>query len=275
VTNYWSLSDAEAAEALQEFLAERGPALERFRQALESDGQDPDVVLDDTVKSLRPLWSWVMSVVTERETEEMELVAVEAPSWLRHCVGSKPTVSRESVVIVDGLISYVCRVVERSAPHARWRVGHRPIKSWVWENHPVLAVGDDGWALGELVQRTAQPTGGRIRSQDNALALQVKAFIDQLNRAHSATGEDEPLVEVEDLGADPLRGRELEVSFREDIAHEYSRVVDRMVKNLAKEDGITGVIREDREVLLVATPSWDTTRLEEWVTRYLEAKIQD
>jgi len=272
VTNYWSLSDAEAAAALQEFLDERGPALERFRQALEADGQDLDVVLDDTVKSLRPLWSWVMSVVIERETEEM---AVEAPSWLRYCVGSKPTLSRESVVIVDGLISYVCRVVERSAPHARWRVGQSPTKSWVWQNHPVLAVGDDGWALGELVQRTAQPTGGRIRSQDNALALQVKAFIDQLNRAHSDTGGDEPLVEVEDLGEDPLRGRELEVSLREDIAHEYSRMVDRMVKNLAKEDGITGVIREDREVLLVATPSWDTNRLEEWVTRYLEAKIQD
>jgi hypothetical protein len=31
-----------------------------------------------------------------------------------------------------------------------------------------------------------------------------------------------------------------------------------MVKKLAKENGITGVIREDREVLLVATPSWDT-----------------
>jgi hypothetical protein len=275
VTNYWSLSDAEAAAALQEFLDERGPALERFRQALEADGQDLDVVLDDTVKSLRPLWSWVMSVVTERETEAMELAAVEAPSWLRYCVGNKPTLSRESVVIVDGLVSYVCRVVERSAPHARWRVGKSPTKSWVWENHPVLAVGDDGWALGELVQRTAQPTGGRIRSQDNALALRVKAFIDQLNRTHSDTGGDEPLVEVEDLGEDPLRGRELEVSLREDIAHDHSRVVDRMVKNLAKEDGITGVIREDREVLLVATPSWDTNRLEEWVTRYLEAKIQD
>ena len=62
---------------------------------------------------------------------------------------------------------------------------------------------------------------------------------------------------------------------REDVAHEYSRVVDRMVKNLAKENGITGVIREDREVLLVATVIWDTNRLEEWVSRYLKAKIHD
>ena len=275
MTDYWSLSDAEAAAALQEFLDERGPALERLRQALEADGQDPNVVLDGTVKSLRTLWPWVKSVLTERGAEAMKLAAVEAPSWERYCVGNKPTLSRESITIVDGLISYVCRVVERGAPQARWRVGNRPIASWVWQNHPVLAVGDGGWALGELVQRPAQPIGGRIRLEDNMLSLQVKAYIDHLNRADRTTGEDEPLVEVEDLGADAIRGRELEVSLREDVAHEYSRVVDRMVKNLAKENGITGVIREDREVLLVATVIWDTNRLEEWVSRYLKAKIHD
>jgi hypothetical protein len=42
---------------------------------------------------------------------------------------------------------------------------------------------------------------------------------------------------------------------------------------LAKEEGSTGVIREDREVLLVATPTWDTSQLQEWVTRYLQDKI--
>lgn len=128
---------------------------------------------------------------------------------------------------------------------------------------------------GELVQRTAQPLGGRIRSKDDDLALRVEAYIDELNRTGSGIYEDELLVEVEDLGEDPLRGRELEVSLREDIGHEYSRVVDRMVKKMAKEDGITGVIREDREILLVATSSWSTTQLEEWVARYLEEKIRD
>ncbi|ALV42517.1 hypothetical protein AU252_16325 [Pseudarthrobacter sulfonivorans] len=62
---------------------------------------------------------------------------------------------------------------------------------------------------------------------------------------------------------------------REDIANEYSREVDRLVKTLAKEDGITGVVREDREVLLVATPSWDTAQLQEWLTRYIETNIHN
>lgn len=48
-----------------------------------------------------------------------------------------------------------------------------------------------------------------------------------------------------------------------------------MVKNQAKENGITGAIREDREVLLIATPTWKIERLEDWVTRYLAAKIRD
>ncbi|WP_157769009.1 MULTISPECIES: hypothetical protein [Pseudarthrobacter] len=65
------------------------------------------------------------------------------------------------------------------------------------------------------------------------------------------------------------------MSLREDIANEYSREVDRLVKTLAKEDGITGVVREDREVLLVATPSWDTAQLQEWLTRYIETNIHN
>lgn len=275
MTDYWNLGAAGAALALQEFLDERGPALERFRQSLEVDGQDPDVVLDDTVGSLRRIWPWVKSVLTERERAAEEPAAANAPSWLRYCVGDKPALSRASVEIVDGLISYVCRIVERAAPHARWRVGHHPVKSYVWQNHPVLAVGDTGWALGEMVQRTAQPIGGRILSQDAELALRIGAVIDNLNQVASGIREDEPLVEVEDLGQDPRRGRELELSLREDIAHKHTRVVGRMVKDLAKEDGVTGVIREDREVLLVATVTWETTRLHEWVTRYLEEKIRD
>ena len=87
--------------------------------------------------------------------------------------------------------------------------------------------------------------------------------------------EEEPLVEVEDLGDAGLRGRELEVSLREDSGHEHNRVVGRQVKALKQEDGITRAIREDREVLLVATPTWSTDRLQECVSSYPEDKFRD
>lgn len=48
-----------------------------------------------------------------------------------------------------------------------------------------------------------------------------------------------------------------------------------MIKALKQEDGITRVIREDREILLVATPTWSIDRLQEWVARYLQDNIRD
>lgn len=120
----------------------------------------------------------------------------------------------------------------------------------------------------------AAAVSGRLPSDDDKLARMAAAAIKQLNGNDGETVvEDEPLIEVEDLGEDALRGRELEVSLREDIAKEYSREVDGLVKTLAKEDGITGVVREDREVLLVAIPSWDTAQLQEWLTRYIETNM--
>jgi len=65
------------------------------------------------------------------------------------------------------------------------------------------------------------------------------------------------------------------VSLREDIVHEHNRVVGRVIKALKQEDGITRVIREDREVLLVATPDWSTDRLQRWVVGYLEENVRD
>ena len=45
MTDYMNLSAAGAALALQEFLDERGPALEHLRDSLVADGRDPDVLL--------------------------------------------------------------------------------------------------------------------------------------------------------------------------------------------------------------------------------------
>lgn len=186
--------------------------------------------------------------------------------------GTEPTLSPESVAIVNGVISYLCRVVEQGAPGAQWRVGHHRIKSYMWQNHPVVVHDSEEVPLAALVPGIARgQANGQLPSDDDKPERMAAAVIKGLNGINEETVvEDEPLIEVEDLGEDALRGRELEVSLREDIAHEYSRMVDHMVKNLAKEDGITGVIREDREVLLVTTPSWNTTQLQEWVTRYLQ-----
>jgi hypothetical protein len=49
MTNNRDLTKAKAAAALQEFLDERGPALERLRERLMAEGQDPSAFLDGTI----------------------------------------------------------------------------------------------------------------------------------------------------------------------------------------------------------------------------------
>jgi hypothetical protein len=276
MTLYPKMKKQEAVAALQEFLDERPQALERLTQLLTEHSVDT-VDLDGTVESLIPLWRWVKSVLRERTADTGQSDTSTNPSWLRYELDAEPTLSSESIALIDGVISYLCHVVEQGAPSAQWRVGYHRIKSYRWQNYPVLASDGEEVALAHLLPGLARGTAsGSFSSDDDKLARMAVAAIKRLNGVDEETvAEPEPLVEVEDLGEDALRGRELEVSLRDDIAHEYSRVVDRMVKTLAKEDGITAVVREDREVLLVATPGWTTTQVQEWVTGYLEAKLSD
>lgn len=143
-----------------------------------------------------------------------------------------------------------------------------------------LLVGDQSFTQydGGYCTRSAAYSGKAVDAASPVFPSHVKGWlscgvIEQLDRG-GRMAEEEPLVEVEDLGDDELRGRELEVSLREDIGHGHNRVVGRMVKALKQEDGITRVIREDREVHLVATPT-RTDRLQAWVSSYREDKIRD
>ena len=192
------------------------------------------------------------------------------------------SLSLESLFLLDGLVSYLAGVVQQHAPQARWEIAHHRIKRYHLNKHPVLVsdTGKDHNYLPGLprVHAYGSLTGFR-ESPDDTMADYARDLIEQLNRGDQPDAEemaeDEPLVEVEDLGDDQLRGRELEVSLREDIVHEHSRVVGRMIKALKQEDGISRVIREDREVLLIATPDWSTSRMEQWVADYLEENVRD
>jgi hypothetical protein len=181
------------------------------------------------------------------------------------------------------VVSYLGDVVQRHVPEARWEIAHHRIKRYHLNKHPVLVTGsgEDHHHLPGLprVQAYSHLTGYR-ESPGDAMASYARRLIETLNRGdhpgeEEELAEDEPIVEVEDLGEDELRGRELEVSLREDIVHEHNRVVGRMIKALKQEDGITRVIREDREVLLVATPDWSASRLQKWVAAYLEEYVRN
>lgn len=272
--SYQKMTKQEAAAALQEFLEERPRALENLRQLL-GERSGGTVTLDWTVESLIPLWCWVKSVLTERTTEPTDIEVSAGPTWLRYRVGTEPTLSSESVALIDGVISYLCRVVEQGAPHAKWRVGYNRVTSYMWQNHPVLVHDDGEVPLAALVPGKARgQASGRHPSDDGELARVAAAVIKQLNAtAQEAPLEEEPLFEVEDVGEDEVQNRALEVSLREDISYQHSEDIDRLIEILENEEGISSAFREDREVFLVFTPSWSTEQLHHWVARYIQMNI--
>lgn len=187
----------------------------------------------------------------------------------------------KSLFLIDGLVSYLGDVVQQHAPETRWEIAHHRIKRYHLNKHPVMVsgTGEDHHYLPGLprVRAYSHLTGLR-ESPDDTMAEYARGLIERLNQGDSPDeemAEEEPLVVVEDLGDDERRGRELEVSLREDIVHEHNRVVGRMIKALKQEGGIMRVIRVDREVLLVATPDLSTIRMEQWVAGYLEENVRD
>jgi hypothetical protein len=56
---YESMDARQTADALDVYLAEREPALERLRAALTGAGLDTRETLDGSLYSVSPLWAWL------------------------------------------------------------------------------------------------------------------------------------------------------------------------------------------------------------------------
>lgn len=275
-THYLNMTRAQAAAALQEFLDERAPALVRLRAALAEDGPRPETLLDGSIESLTPLWQWLLSRFTLRDapgaTDPASVSREAWPSWERHTYEEELTLSFESLVLLDGLVSYLADVVLAQALEARWEAARHPIKRYAYNNHPVLVSGageihnflpgfPDASARGALK--------GFRESPDDTMAVHARQLIESLNRVEVEPAEEakpEPLFEVVDTSDEP-GGYNLEIDLGEEIAHERSRKVERWVRELAREADVYEAIREDREIILVRAPSWTVAQLEAWVSQ--------
>lgn len=277
MTNYRDLTKAEATAALQEFLDERAPALSRLQERLGADGLNPDALLDGTPESLVPLWRWLLSSLTGLDAPGATdpASAREAwPSWERYTTEEEQVLSLESLTLLDGLVSYLVAVIRHHAPLARWEIAHHRVKRYQFNNHPVLVsgTGEIHHFLPELPAVDARAALLGIReSPDDTMAEYARELIDQLNQAEGVTAEPripEPLVEVEDIRDEP-GGYDFEIGLGDQLAHERSDDVDRLVRELSAEDGVKKVLREDRDMILVRAPSWRTDKLQAWILQRL------
>lgn len=278
MTSYDDMTKQQAAAALAEFLDERGPALQRLRELLSVDGLHPDDVMDGTPGSLTTVWRWAKSRLRRRDRDDVaenDRFAQWLPTWARHTIPDEPTLSYNTVLLLDGVIAYFCQVVEAGAPQARWRVGHHRVKNYHWQNYPVLGYEKEEFALADfLPAKSRAHLKGLRESADDELTTSAASVISTLRGEREDDDVQEPLVEVDDLsGRHSDQRYDFEVSVREEIAHEHSEVVDHMVRALGKEPGVSAAFREDRERVLVKAPDWSSARLADWITACLSDRI--
>lgn len=279
MTHYLNMTKRQAAKALEEYLTERTAALARLREELVADGLDPEALLDGTPASLTPLWAWVAGRITALEDDPTPVsrdapVPTGWPSWARYTEELRRSTPTEVVALLDGFDSYLAEVITAGAPDAEWQVGYHRIKRYHLQNHPVLKspVTDSDIYSASLVAVIANRLRrGMDPLREDEFTEYATAVITELRGESKPVpvAEEESLVEV---GADGDDGV-FDVGLHEEIAHEHSRKVDRMVKDLATQPGILSAHREDRGVLLVRAPDWDAEQLEQWVTDWLKARI--
>lgn len=271
------MTPRQAAVAFDEHLAERPAALEHLRAELAAAGMDADALLDGTPESLTPLWRWVAERILAIEDLDIPFVdgapaPKEWPGWARY--GGVKLVTPDVVVaLLDGLVTYVEDVVLRGAPRARRAIVTHPVKRYHAQHYPGFA-GATG-ALTLPACRMVSATAGGLRRLQQP--LKDSTFTDYARNA-IATLETEPeprddLPEPERLLEVMLDDGEFDVSLSEELAHEHSRAVDRMVKELRAQRGVRSAHREDREVLLVRAPDWTEAELERWLTEWLQRHV--
>ncbi|GEO96814.1 hypothetical protein [Kocuria turfanensis] len=179
------------------------------------------------------------------------------------------------MALLDGFISYLGDVIAAGAPEAVWQVCHHRVKRYHLQNHPVLAspLGGSEIHPPNLVAVIANRLrrGMDPRREDEFTDYAITVITELRGENEPVPVVEEPLVEVGSDGDDGV----FDVGLHEEIAHEHSRKVNQLVKELATQPGILSAHREDREVLLVRAPDWDAAQIEQWVLNWLKARIPE
>ncbi|MFI7584389.1 hypothetical protein ACH9DO_11405 [Kocuria sp. M1N1S27] len=270
---YEDMLPAQAAEALEKFVAERGPALERLRQTLTGRNFDPDELLDGSPESVAPLWEWITARVAElgldpRPVEE-DPSRGTWPSWARHGLLVDPHPRAQTLALVDGFTSYLAEVLTAAVPEAEWRIGEHRIGNYPMLNYPVLAADHHQVFLPGLPLYSAYQTSLGRDPMDGAemLAHVLRTITALRGEGPAPVLTEEPLVTV------VAEVDCFDVGLRPDLATDHPDVLERLVAELTDRDGVASVYRYGPEALVVDAPEWDETRLKLWLTLWLELAL--
>jgi hypothetical protein len=270
---YESMTLRQAADALDEFLAERDRGLRRLRRALAAHGVSPEAVLNGTVESVAPLWEWITGRITGLGVDPRPLdrdpTRPSWPSWARHGMLVDPHPPAQSLGLVDGFTSYLARLLTAAGPDARWLVGEHRIDDYPMRNYPVLAAGGHQIFLPGIPLYSAyQSAHGRDPMSGTEMLAHVQRTVTALGgQGPVADAVEEPLVTVvPEVDC-------YDVGLRADLAAEHPGLVDQLILELGDREGVTSVYRYGPDVLVVDAPDWDETRLKLWLTLWLQRNL--
>ncbi|MFI7496275.1 hypothetical protein ACH9D2_16355 [Kocuria sp. M4R2S49] len=272
-TPYELMAARQADDALDAYLAERAPALQRLRTALAGHGRDPDKMLDGSVYSASPLWAWINARVAQLGVDPRTLTDDPTrsswPSWARHGRLVDPHPPAETIALVDGFASYLGQIISDAAPEAGWQVGDHVIADHPLLNYPVLASDHHQIFLpGMPLYSVYQSAHGRDPMSGAEMLAHLHRSIDALNgEGPEAATIEEPLVTVvAELDC-------FDVGLREDIPAQHPDVVEHLIAELCDRDGVASVHRYGPAALVVDVADWDELRLKLWCTLWLQRHL--
>ena len=270
---YESMDARQTADALDVYLAEREPALERLRAALTGAGLDTRETLDGSLYSVSPLWAWLTARASQlgvdpRSLEE-DATRPSWPSWARHGRLVDPHPPAATIALVDGFATYLGQLLTAAVPAASWQVGEHRISDHPLLNYPVLASDHHQIFLPALpLYSVYQSAHGRDPMSGTEMRTHVQRTVDALNgRGPEAAAVDEPLVTVvAELDC-------FDLGLREDIPAERPEIVPLLISELCDRDGVVSVHRYGPAALIVDVPGWDELRLKMWCTLWLQRNL--
>lgn len=270
---YEWMTARQAADALDEFVAERAPALQRLRRALAEHDAYPGTMLNGTLGSVAALWEWITGRVDALGAAPTSLSSDPTrpgwPSWARHGMLVDPHPPAEALALVDGFVSYLGEVVAAAVPAAQWQVGQHHINDYPMLHRPVLAADDHQVFLPFLPLYSAYQTLlGRDPMDGQEMVGHVQRTISALRgEGPEAAATEEPFVTV------VAEVDCYDVGLRADIAERHPELVKRMTDELADRDGVESVHRYGPAALVVNAPSWEEIRLKLWLTLWLQRHL--
>ena len=222
----------------------------------------PAASLDRSIESLEVLWPWFVAAVlvsrsgpraVGRSSESQAAPNANLAWWIRFQPERARILGDELVVASTGLADYFCACIVRNAPGSTWEISRRAGTF----HQPVLVIPGRGDLNPENVIGLASAIASGVEtthSAPNGLRRIAEAWLGldpEHERLLAAIARPMPRYTVRRID-DPRWSHE--VALGDALAHAGSGRIQAMVRALRAEQGVSEVIWEDREIVLVRAP---------------------